>query len=122
VVPVGAGVTAAVCVLALWRHAAGGGGGGGAAEEVPYYREAVILHGIAALLELLAEPFYILASVHLLFGARVAVEFSSTLVKSLVTLGLLLAYGNGGSRSSTNGGSGINSSASNPSLHQQGQQ
>ncbi|KXZ50074.1 hypothetical protein GPECTOR_18g52 [Gonium pectorale] len=67
VLPVGAVVTAGVCGVALWRH--GAAGGGGAAEgAVPYYREAVLLHGIAALLELLAEPFYILTSVHLMFG------------------------------------------------------
>ncbi|KAG2486826.1 hypothetical protein HYH03_014509 [Edaphochlamys debaryana] len=59
--------------------------------EVPYYREAVLLHGLAALIELLAEPAYILISVRLMFGARVAVEFAATLTKSLVTLGLLAA-------------------------------
>ncbi|KAG2427588.1 hypothetical protein HXX76_012242 [Chlamydomonas incerta] len=103
VVPLGVVVTAAVCGLAIWRHdvavaAAGAGGytatagsaGGDAGHvAVPYYREAVLLHGLAALVELAAEPFYILASVHLMFGARVGVEFASTLVKSLVTLGLL---------------------------------
>ncbi|GLC67093.1 hypothetical protein PLESTF_000514400 [Pleodorina starrii] len=102
-VPLGLLVTVAVCAVALWRHdvavaaaaaaaaAAGSdsGGGGVREPEVPYYREAVVLHGVAAVLELLAEPFYILASVHLMFGPRVAVEFLSTLTKSLVTLGLL---------------------------------
>ncbi|GIL76385.1 hypothetical protein Vretifemale_5979 [Volvox reticuliferus] len=91
-VPWGMVITAGVCSIALWQHtaAANASSGGSAQEpEVPYYREAVVLHGMAAVLELLAEPFYILASVHLMFGSRVAVEFASTLTKSLVTLGLL---------------------------------
>ncbi|KAG2446862.1 hypothetical protein HYH02_008019 [Chlamydomonas schloesseri] len=103
VVPLGVVVTAAVCGLAIWRHdtavaaaaaaaasgVRGDGGDAEAAAAVPYYREAVLLHGLAALVELAAEPFYILASVHLMFGVRVSVEFASTLTKSLVTLGLL---------------------------------
>ncbi|GIL92754.1 hypothetical protein Vretimale_11741 [Volvox reticuliferus] len=91
-VPWGMVITAGVCGIALWQHTAAttASSGGSAQEpEVPYYREAIILHGMAAVLELLAEPFYILASVHLMFGSRVAVEFASTLTKSLVTLGLL---------------------------------
>lgn len=93
VLPVGLVVAAAVCGTVLLGHdgrlpwstkprpAPGSGAGG-----VPYYREAVLLHGLAAVVELLAEPFYILASVHLLFKVRVAVEFASTLAKSVLTL------------------------------------
>eukprot|EP00198_Chlamydomonas_reinhardtii_P011831 XP_001701168.1 predicted protein [Chlamydomonas reinhardtii] len=79
VVPLGVVVTAAVCGLAIWRHdaavaaaaastGAATANGRGESAAVPYYREAVLLHGLAALVELAAEPFYILASVHLMFG------------------------------------------------------
>ncbi|GLI64837.1 hypothetical protein VaNZ11_008131 [Volvox africanus] len=87
-VPWGVVITAGVCGIALWQHTAGTTASSDE-PEVPYYREAVLMHGIAAVLELLAEPFYILASVHLMFRSRVAVEFAATLTKSLVTLGLL---------------------------------
>jgi oligosaccharide translocation protein RFT1 len=51
-VPLGLLVTAAVCAIALWRHGAAAAAAATAAApgeqcdpEVPYYREAVILHG-----------------------------------------------------------------------------
>lgn len=47
---------------------------------------------MAALVELLAEPFYILASVHLRFGPRVAIDALSTATKGAVTL-LLVSRG-----------------------------
>ncbi|GIL64160.1 hypothetical protein Vafri_18121 [Volvox africanus] len=87
-VPWGVVITAGVCGIALWQHTAGTTASSDE-PEVPFYREAVVLHGVAAILELLAEPVYILASVHLMFRSRVAVEFAATLTKSLVTLGLL---------------------------------
>lgn len=47
--------------------------------------------GVAAVLELLAEPFYILASLNLHFSVRVAVEAFGTVAKCLVTLALVSA-------------------------------
>ncbi len=45
--------------------------------------------GAAAVVELLAEPLYILAAVQLRFGLRAAVDAAALLTKSAATLALL---------------------------------
>ncbi|GBF96551.1 hypothetical protein Rsub_09134 [Raphidocelis subcapitata] len=80
VLPAGAAVTAAVCGFALWRSPD--------ADEA--YRLAVVLHGVAAMIELAAEPFYIIASAQLRFGLRAAVDTAAMLLRGALTLALLL--------------------------------
>jgi oligosaccharide translocation protein RFT1 len=50
------------------------------------------MQGAAAFIELLAEPLYILATVRLFFGVRVAVEALATVAKNAITLLLLLHW------------------------------
>ena len=51
------------------------------------------MQGIAAFLEICAEPLYILATVRLWFGVRVGCEAAATLAKNVITLYLLLHRG-----------------------------
>ena len=79
--PAGAAVAAAVCGFALRRAGP---------DAAPEYRWAVALHGVAALIELAAEPLYIIASAQLRFGLRAGVETAALLLRGALTL-LLLA-------------------------------
>ena len=54
------------------------------------YDRAIWAYGAATLMELLAEPLYILASVQLNFKLRVAIETTATVARCLTNLGLLL--------------------------------
>ncbi|KAL4450144.1 hypothetical protein ABPG77_010813 [Micractinium sp. CCAP 211/92] len=53
------------------------------------YRRALGMQGLAAFVEVLSEPLYILASTRLLFGLRVGVETASMAAKGLLTLALI---------------------------------
>lgn len=53
------------------------------------YQTAVYMQGIAAVVELLSEPFYILSSVNLWFGLRVWSETAAMIAKNALTLLLL---------------------------------
>ncbi|MEW5310576.1 MAG: hypothetical protein WDW38_002362 [Sanguina aurantia] len=81
-IPLGAIVASLVCATAihLQPHAS---------LQIPGYTVAVVLHGVAAVLELVTEPLYILASLNLHFSVRVAVEAGGTVVKCLMTLALV---------------------------------
>lgn len=46
--------------------------------------------GIAAVVELLAEPFYVIASTQLRFGLRAGIDTAGMLLRGAVTLALLL--------------------------------
>jgi len=50
------------------------------------------MQGVAAFIELIAEPLYILATARLLFGVRVACEALATVAKNAITLVLLLNW------------------------------
>ncbi|KAI8466551.1 MAG: Rft protein-domain-containing protein [Monoraphidium minutum] len=78
-IPVGAAAAVAVCAVALRQSPN--------ADEA--YRRAVVLHGIAAVLELFAEPFYIIASTQLRFGLRAGVDTAALMLRGSVTLALL---------------------------------
>jgi oligosaccharide translocation protein RFT1 len=56
------------------------------------FHQAIIMQGVAAFIEILSEPLYILATVRLLFGVRVACEALATVAKNAITLGLLLHW------------------------------
>lgn len=61
------------------------------AQDVVFH-QAILMQGIAAFIELIAEPLYILATVRLLFGVRVACEALATVAKNAITLVLLLNW------------------------------
>ncbi|RKP05550.1 Rft protein-domain-containing protein [Thamnocephalis sphaerospora] len=62
------------------------------ADKQPFYDTAVVLYGVSALIELAAEPFFVLAQVQLLFRLRVTAEGVGVIVRCLLTLGITL-YG-----------------------------
>lgn len=53
--------------------------------QTPWFRESLQLYGIAAFLELLAEPCFILAQHKLLYKVRAGAESAATLAKCLAT-------------------------------------
>lgn len=55
----------------------------------PWMKQAVAMQGAAALIELLSEPLYILATFRLWFAMRVACEAASTIAKTVATLAFL---------------------------------
>ncbi|KAF8057727.1 r [Scenedesmus sp. PABB004] len=79
VLPIGAAVSAAVCGFVLWRSQ----------DAEPEYRQAVLVHGVAALLELCVEPLYIISATRLEFGRRAAIETAALLAKCGLTLVLV---------------------------------
>ncbi|KAK9822173.1 hypothetical protein WJX81_005195 [Elliptochloris bilobata] len=81
VMPVGVVTAVATCGLMLRRH-------GPAAAGDPY-PTAVHMQGAAALLELAAEPLYILGAAQLRFRLRVGAEAAATLARGVLTLALL---------------------------------
>jgi hypothetical protein len=58
--------------------------------STPHHRPTLIV-GVAAMLELAAEPFYIIASTQLRFGLRAGVDTAAMLLRGALTLGLLVA-------------------------------
>jgi oligosaccharide translocation protein RFT1 len=74
------GALAAAAVAALAWIGAGGD---------PAYLAALRIQGAAALVELIAEPLYILATVERRYGLRLAAEAAATLGRAGVTLGAL---------------------------------
>lgn len=74
-------MTALVCTFAATRAEA-------AADEP--YRRAILLYGVAAVVELASEPLYLVASVRLAFSTRAAVDAVGTLARCVVTLVLVL--------------------------------
>ncbi|KAF5836137.1 Rft protein-domain-containing protein [Dunaliella salina] len=85
VVPLGILVAVCVCTAAIWLHSP-------AADAIPAYEKAVVIHGVAAVVELLGEPFYILATVELQFGLRVVMDTLPLTVKALVTLACVAGW------------------------------
>eukprot|EP00798_Chlamydomonas_sp_ICE-L_P020931 gene20931-27781_t len=84
------GIVVSICVCAIVVFMSGDATNGG---ERADYIQAVIIHGAAAVVELMAEPFYILATVEFCFGLRAAVDTGVLLTKSVVTLVLLGGLG-----------------------------
>ncbi|KAG4434076.1 hypothetical protein IFR05_010436 [Cadophora sp. M221] len=55
--------------------------------QTPYFREALKLFGLAAFLELLAEPCYVVVQQKSRFGIRASAELIATVLRCLVTCG-----------------------------------
>ncbi|KAL2555966.1 lipid transporter [Forsythia ovata] len=79
--PLGIIVTLAACVLVFWWK--------GLSYSSPY-AQAILINGFACILELLAEPFYILSQNLLLLRLRLVVESTATLSRCLTTYILIL--------------------------------
>lgn len=83
--PIGTLLAVLVTLLVLkWNPTSSSGG----IEQIEY-QKAVYMQGIAAVIELLSEPFYILSSVNLWFGLRVWSETAAMIAKNGLTLLLL---------------------------------
>ena len=52
---------------------------------IPWFRESVVIYGLAALLELLTEPCFVVSQQKMLYSSRAAAESSSTVIKCIVT-------------------------------------
>ncbi|KAI8055738.1 Rft protein-domain-containing protein [Syncephalis plumigaleata] len=74
------------------------------ANRPPYYTTAVILYGVSALIELAAEPLFILAQVDMLFKLRVLSEGVGVVIRCVITLGITLY----GAQQATLHGNGVN--------------
>ncbi|KAH7356562.1 Rft protein-domain-containing protein [Rhexocercosporidium sp. MPI-PUGE-AT-0058] len=55
--------------------------------QTPYFKEALKLYGLAAVLELLAEPCYVVVQQKSRFGIRASAELIATVLRCLVTCG-----------------------------------
>ncbi|WIA16227.1 hypothetical protein OEZ85_012938 [Tetradesmus obliquus] len=82
ILPIGMVLSTAVCGFVLWHSAAQGGD--------LAYQQAVVAHGVAAVLELASEPLYIISSTRLEFGRRAGIETAAMITKCGVTLLLVL--------------------------------
>ncbi|CAH7240058.1 protein RFT1 homolog [Phodopus roborovskii] len=57
---------------------------------VPYYGAGVVLFGLSAVLELLGEPFWVLAQAHMFVKLKVLAESLSVILRSALTASLVL--------------------------------
>lgn len=74
--PLGFFVTFAACIFVLWSQKL---------SLADPYAQAILIHGCACLLELLAEPLYILAQNLLLLKLRLVVETVATILRCMTT-------------------------------------
>ncbi|XP_075476131.1 uncharacterized protein LOC142517656 [Primulina tabacum] len=79
--PFGVIVTIVACLLVFWWQ--------GLSFSSPY-AQAILINGFACVLELLAEPFYILSQTLLLLRLRLLVETAATLSRCITTYFLIL--------------------------------
>lgn len=79
--PLGIIITLAACVYVFWLK--------GLSYSSPY-AQGILIHGFACILELLAEPFYILSQNMLLLRLRLVVESTATLSRCITTYILIL--------------------------------
>ncbi|CAH9057547.1 unnamed protein product [Cuscuta epithymum] len=79
--PLGVLVTFSACLIVFWWQDLG--------YSSPYGR-AILINGFACILELLAEPFFILAQKLALLKLRLIVETAATLSRCIVTYALIL--------------------------------
>ncbi|KAL4203675.1 hypothetical protein AMTRI_Chr01g105100 [Amborella trichopoda] len=86
-VPIGFLLTIAACSFVLWWQSLNLSG---------KYAQAVLIHGFACILEILAEPLYILAQNMLLFGLRLKVETAATTLRCMTTYFLIINQTNEG--------------------------
>ncbi|NWY07521.1 RFT1 protein, partial [Nothoprocta ornata] len=59
---------------------------------VPHYRAGVVAFGLSAVIELLGEPFWVLAQAHLFVRLKVIAESFSVLSKCVLTVTLVILY------------------------------
>ncbi|KAL8212391.1 UNVERIFIED_CONTAM: Oligosaccharide translocation protein rft1, partial [Gekko kuhli] len=61
-------------------------------DAVPHYQFGVIAFGLSAVVELLGEPFWVLAQVHLFVKLKVIAESLSVICKCILTVILVVLY------------------------------
>ncbi|KAL1532419.1 protein RFT1 isoform X1 [Salvia divinorum] len=79
--PIGILVTLGACIFVFWWQ--------NLSYSSPYAR-AILINGFACILELLAEPFYILSQTLVLLRLRLLVETAATLSRCMITYILIL--------------------------------
>lgn len=83
--PLGVVISIAACVFVFWW------------QDLSYsnpYAQAILIHGFACMLELLAEPLYILSQNLLLLKLRLMVETTATLLRCVTTYILIIKQTN----------------------------
>ncbi|KAK9110668.1 hypothetical protein Sjap_018728 [Stephania japonica] len=83
--PIGVFITVAGCLFIFWWQAL---------NIYEPYAQAILIHGFACILELLAEPLYILSQNLLLLKLRLMVETVATLLRCLTTYFLIVKKAN----------------------------
>ncbi|XP_058104416.1 uncharacterized protein LOC131248248 isoform X2 [Magnolia sinica] len=83
--PIGIFVTFAACMFVFWLRTL---------KFSDPYSQAILIHGFACILELLAEPLYILSQNLLLLKLRLGVETMATLFRCLTTYILIVKQSN----------------------------
>lgn len=58
--------------------------------KVPYLLQSLRIYGVAALVELLAEPSFVAVQQKMLYKVRASAEAAATIMKTCVTVGLVL--------------------------------
>jgi len=81
---VAAGVLVAAALGGAYLRAIGG------ADDVPFLRQAVVVFGGAAVVELLAEPGFVAAQQLLRYRVRASAEASATVAKTIVTVAVVV--------------------------------
>ena len=81
---VAAGVLVAAALGGAYLRAIGG------ADDVPLLRQAVVVFGGAAVVELLAEPGFVAAQQLLRYRVRASAEASATVAKTIVTVAVVV--------------------------------
>eukprot|EP00252_Welwitschia_mirabilis_P021747 TRINITY_DN5672_c0_g1_i3.p1 TRINITY_DN5672_c0_g1~~TRINITY_DN5672_c0_g1_i3.p1 ORF type:complete len:149 (-),score=14.55 TRINITY_DN5672_c0_g1_i3:49-495(-) len=82
-VPIGMFTSMATCMIILWWRDL---------NVSEPFAQAVLLHGIACFLEILAEPLYILSQNLLLLRLRVKIEAIATVIRCLTTY-IMIVFG-----------------------------
>ncbi|EFX02692.1 diphthamide biosynthesis protein [Grosmannia clavigera kw1407] len=85
---------AAVALLLGWLYRASTASS--AVADTPFLAPALYLYGVAAVLELLSEPAFVVLQLRLRFGARAAAESVGTALRCVVTLGTAVVAARGG--------------------------
>ncbi|XP_073111797.1 uncharacterized protein [Elaeis guineensis] len=83
--PIGIFFTFAACIFVFWY------------QKLSFsepYAQAILIHGVACLLELLAEPLYILSQNLLLLRLRLLVETAATILRCMTTFILIVKQSN----------------------------
>lgn len=59
---------------------------------VPHLREAIVLYGVSAMIELISEPCFVVVQQKMTYGIRAAADTCASIVRCLVTFGFVVRF------------------------------